>query len=168
MIWQSHRVITGVTIFLTTQSAFATFAALSGSIFPDKLDIGLSLKHRGVSHWWPIYLLPLPLVYFFWISQYLLLPFPDYLNLVLHYPTSVTIRLLSGNWAFWFLIGSLLHILEDAFTGYIPLRTPKDWFNIYRPFYTGSPQETHFVIVYSLICLLLIGARVWQTGTFIF
>ena len=149
MIWQSHRVITGVTIFLTTQSAFATFAALSGSIFPDKLDIGLSLKHRG-------------------ISQYLLLPFSDYLNLVLHYPTSVTIQLLSGNWAFWFLIGSLLHILEDAFTGYIPLRTPKDLFNIYRPFYTGSPQETHFVIVYSLICLLLIGARVWQTGTFVF
>lgn len=168
MIWQSHRIVTGITVFLTTQSAFASFAALSGSIFPDQLDIGLGLKHRGFSHWWLVYLPLLPLIYFFWLSQYLLFSFSDYLNLVLHYPLSFTLRILAGNWFFWFFVGALLHILEDAFTGYIPLRSPKDAFNIYRPFYTGSPQEIRFVFVYSLICMLLIGAQVWRTGTFVF
>lgn len=168
MIWRSHKIITGITVFMFTQSAFATCAALSGSIVPDKLDIGLNLKHRNTSHWWLIYLVPLLLTYFFWLSQYLLFPFADYLNLVFHYPLTFTLRVLTGNWFFWFLVGALLHILEDALTGYIPLLNPSHQFNIYRPFYTGSSQENYFVFAYSLICLVVIGGQAWRTGLFVF
>ena len=59
MIWQSHRIITGISVFLLSQNFPAALFAVSGSVFPDTLDLTLGLKHRKTSHWFVLYVIPL-------------------------------------------------------------------------------------------------------------
>lgn len=168
MIWSSHRIVTGASVFALSQNLIGSFAAVSGSTFPDALDMTFPLKHRGISHWFVIYLVPLILDYYFLMDRYLLLRFPDFIDLFSVFPLTFAIRYLIGNYLFWFFVGCLFHILEDSLTGYIPIRSPSDKVSIYHPFYTGSSKETAFVSVWGIFCLAIVFAKYWYFGTFSF
>ena len=168
MIWASHRIVTGISVFTLSSSMIGALAAVSGSTFPDSLDMTFPLKHRGVSHWFAVYVVPLILDFYFIMDRYFFLHFSDYMNLFQVFPFELACKYLLGNLFFWFMIGCLCHIIEDSLTGYIPIRSPHDKVSLWHPFYTGSPTENVFVLVFSLFCLALVFFRYWLTGYFQF
>ena len=165
MIWSSHRIITGVSVFALSQSLIGSFAAVSGSTFPDTLDMSFSLKHRGMSHWFVVYIVPLILDFYFVMDRYLILSFQDFFNLFHVFSFGEAVRYLIGNYLFWFFVGCLFHILEDSLTGYIPIRSPSDKVSVYHPFYTGSSKEMIFVYFWSILCLGIVFVKYWYYGT---
>lgn len=169
MIWSSHRILTGITVFALSQNALAAMAAVSGSVFPDSLDLSLGLPHRQISHWFPMYLIPLLISAFFFTHGWYVHHTLDYLSIFQNFDLTTFFYFLVCNWMFWFLVGCLFHILEDVVTGYIPITSPsKSNFCPHRFFYTGSPKETFFVMFYSFCCFLLIGYRYFVFGVFLF
>ena len=127
MIWKSHVIVTFVTVYAITHNPVASVCAMLGSTFPDRIEF-LSWKktHRTFSHWFVFYL-PVLFLYKQGISMYL----------------------------FWFFIGALLHIVEDALCGKIPVFSPRKRIQVIpRLFYTGSVNEFLFVIVY---CIFMMG-----------
>mgnify|MGYP007047920545 CR=1 FL=1 len=157
MIWRSHRIVTGLTIFACTQSLIAAIAATTGSTFPDQVDMKLPLKHRGFSHWFPVYLVPaLLLLPLFPAEYHLIYSCQESALLLLFAEPAYALAVFLRNLLFWFLIGALLHIMEDTFTGYIPVTSPKDRRSWYRPFYTGSPKENLYVLSYAILLIAVI------------
>lgn len=150
MIWRSHRIVTGITVFACTQSLLATFAAIRGSTFPDNLELKLPMKHRGASHWFPCYLLPMLILAVCYKDFPLTLFTNDLIAIVATPDPSIFIPAILRSLLFWFLAGSLFHILEDTLTGYVPILSPSDQRQWWHPFYTGSLKEDFFVLVYTL------------------
>lgn len=150
MIWRSHRIVTGITVFAYTQSLLATFVAVTGSTFPDNLELNLSMKHRSTSHWFPCYLIPATLLALFYKEFPLALSANDLLAIITTPDPSIFIPAVLRSLLFWFFIGCLFHILEDTLTGYVPITSPRDQRKWWHPFYTGSLKEDFFVLVYTL------------------
>lgn len=157
MIWRSHRIVTGITVFLCTQSLVAAIAATTGSTFPDRAEMNLPMKHRGFSHWFPVYLFPAILLSALFPDYQLVYSLKDSMVLLLFADPIYAFPVFLRNLIVWFLIGALMHILEDTFTGYIPITSPKDKRSWYRPFYTGSPKENLCVILYTLSILTIMS-----------
>lgn len=167
MIWQSHRIITGISVFLLSQNFSAALFAVSGSVFPDTLDLTLGLKHRKTSHWFVLYVIPLLAVGFFLSHGWFIPHSFDYLVFFRTFSLSDFILAILLNWIFWFLVGCLFHIVEDLCTGYIPLRSPSDSFSMGRLFYTGSPKENFCVLSFCLIGFIITAYR-FVSGSFAF
>lgn len=167
MIWQSHRIITGISVFLLSQNFPAALFAASGSVFPDTLDLTLGLKHRKTSHWFVLYVIPLLAVGFFLSHGWFIPHSFDYLVFFRTFSLSDFVLAILLNWIFWFLVGCLLHIVEDLCTGYIPLRSPSDSFSMGRLFYTGSPKENFCVLSFCLIGFIITAFR-FVSGSFAF
>ena len=112
MKWKSHQAVTAATVYAATGDVLAAILAMQGSIWPDAVEMKLPfLRHRALSHWWPVYVLPMTLCYFLVLSK--LGFFPD--------PWMATKFILSGGFSFplvlgelffWSLLGALLHIPE--------------------------------------------------------
>lgn len=160
MIWKSHYFVTGITVFAITENPVATFFAIQGAVLPDALEFLVPFKlirHRGITHWWPIYLLPVIAIYLamlhlglnplitpnelIWILQ----------NFTIHEITKII--LITG--IYWILIGALLHLVEDLFTGYLPFLTPYDRKKIKILFYPGSSKEYIFDYSYLFVILFI-------------
>ncbi len=94
MRWVSHKTVTAGIVYAVTGDLTATCAATVGSIVPDLLEFpfGSLLRHRGVTHYWPLY--ALPFVGFNLASVY-------YQNFELFYVSM-------------FFMGALLHWFEDG------------------------------------------------------
>lgn len=139
MTWKSHQVVTFATVFALSQDVFASVFATLGSALPDKLEGPFWRSwHRTYTHWFVLYL---PFIVLFWR-----LGGPNG-NLVVQ-------------GSFWIVVGALLHILEDAICGAIPVWHPKKKKKVLpRLFYVGSMGESLFVVVYLLglavVCLSL-------------
>lgn len=127
MTWKSHYITTFLTVYALTQSPSAAVCAMVGSTFPDRIElIFLKKIHRTYSHWFVFYL-PFFFLYKEGPSMYF----------------------------FWFFMGALLHIVEDAFCGTIPILSPTKKVQVLpRLFYTGSVGEYVFVLLY---CLFMMG-----------
>ena len=129
MTWKSHRIITFFTVFAFTHNPVAALCSMAGSTFPDRIE-GMFWRHwhRKYSHWFVFYL-PCLLLHGDTVSDCL----------------------------FWFFVGALLHILEDAVCGKIPFFSPRKriWV-LPRLFYTGSAGEYTFVVLYSVLVFTVI------------
>lgn len=140
MKWVNHRLVTGTVTWAVTQDVFAVCAAVSGSVFPDRIEIlGSQKYHRTISHWWAVYF---PVV--LWLWPYSGKPADGFVtNRFALYMT------------FWFFMGAVAHILEDSICGRIPLWHPfRKVYVCRRLFYVGSPREYLFTGFLSVIAIL--------------
>lgn len=160
MIWRSHRIVTGSFIFALTGNFVAALSAVSGSVFPDSLEMTCPfIRHRTVGHWWIPYTAIMVFILVFILHGYLLPNTLSFVTLFRSYDfTSVGIYIFA-NCIFWFLAGCLCHIAEDALTGYVPLWCPRDKKINYRKFYTGSPKEDTFVFMWVILMLCVVFFR---------
>ncbi|WP_462331978.1 metal-dependent hydrolase [Schwartzia sp. (in: firmicutes)] len=136
MKWISHEVVTGVLVYTVTEDLTLTVCAMAGAVIPDRLD-GDPRKakdywlwrgsHRGWSHW--------PAPYLFVIAAVL----------------SAEQGMENGDAGRWMLIpvavmaGALLHILEDALCGKVPLIFPGEKIGL-KLFPVGSFREYFFAL----------------------
>ena len=134
MKWVTHEVVTGVLVYTATEDLTLTACAMAGAVIPDRLD-GDPRKardywlwrsgHRGWSHW--------PAPYLFVIAAVL----------------SAGQGMDLGGDDRWFMlpvavmVGALLHILEDAVCGKVPLVFPGEKIGI-KLFPVGSFREYFF------------------------
>ena len=95
----SHRVITGSVMLAAQATPEAIIGAVVGSMFPD-IDIKLGIAHRTWTHWWPMYAIPLGVV-----------------GTMLHLGQFRSqAGIMMATIAFWMMMGSILHIVEDSLT----------------------------------------------------
>lgn len=141
--WINHMLVTGSIVLVTTNNPLFAVYSIAGSVLPDKLEgrppkgkkayWRWRKKHRTWSHW--------PVPYLFLIMTILLLHREN---------------VISG--AFWqlfifvlfFLTGALLHILEDALCGRVPLISYKKKIGL-KLFTVDSFGEYFFCITLILI-----------------
>lgn len=156
MLWKSHNLITFTGVLTATLNPLAAVASVAGATIPDAIELYFDgwIKHRTITHWWPMYLVPLLLVGLvlhinegFWYDFDSARVALDYLT-----PGGFIIEFCL-NCLFWFLVGCLCHIVEDLTTGYVPLLSPKDARKWKILFYPGSPKEFFFDLFFVLACL---------------
>lgn len=137
MKWINHQIVTGVVIYTATNDPLCTVYSMLGTLLPDKLEgdprkaadyWSWRSSHRGWSHW------PVP-----------------YLSFILLLLTVESHRLAGDGFAptaqvgIWIMAGALLHILEDAVCGKVPLvyLTKKTGLKLFK---VGSFREYFFAI----------------------
>ena len=146
MVWLSHNMVTFTTLYVATNDLSAAIAGMLGSTLPDKIEGPFwRLWHRKWSHWFATYL---PVLFIF----------APYQGNV--FPAKAWVSSGFGSFlqcfVFWFFIGALLHILEDAICGAIPVWSPNKKIKVFpRLFYVGSMKEYLFVGAYC-ICMGMI------------
>ena len=148
MMWLSHRVVTASAVLVATHNLWFVVAATAGSTFPDKVEQWLPgdwrRHHRRASHWWPLYLVP------FLACNGIL--FASRGESCFRTDRFFDVFVLLS----WFIIGCLMHILEDSVCGKIPVWRPqKRVFLFPRLFYTGSVGENVFVLFFLLFSVFL-------------
>ena len=142
MKWISHQIVTGSVIYLATDSLLLTACGMAGAVIPDQLE-GDPRRgfHRGLSHWPGLYLFAIALL----------------LTLRPAGPISADdgVMLLVAVMA-----GALLHILEDALCGEVPLIFPGEKIGL-KLFKVGSFTEYFFA---AGLILLAYGLRLAGGG----
>lgn len=151
MKWINHEIVTGVLVYAVTEDPLLSVFSMAGAILPDKVE-GSPFKkskkeywkwrqrHRTWSHW--------PVIYFaLWCLTKYLLAQPEYAAF------TDPLRI-----AEYMMIGSLLHIAEDAVCGKVPLLSPKKKVGI-RLFKVGTTGEYIFVI-----CFLVVVYMIYSQG----
>ncbi|MGL6015248.1 MAG: metal-dependent hydrolase [Selenomonadaceae bacterium] len=147
MKWISHEILTGAAVYAFSGDILYAMFSMAGSVLPDKMEGSPQAqrsywswrsRHRGTSHW--------PAPYLFVIA---LLLFVHKLQLV---PMEMWGFLLLG---IFLMIGALLHILEDAVCGKVPLIRRRQKIGI-KLFTVGSVTEYLFVLG---VTVLLFGGR---------
>lgn len=144
MKWISHEVLTGAVVYAATGDLLYTMYSMAGSILPDKMEGNPQAqrnywswrsRHRGTSHWTAPYLAVIAVLLGL---QRLQLVMPDLWPLCLI--------------AIFMMIGALLHILEDAVCGKVPLLRRKQKIGI-KLFAVGSVSEYLFVLAVTAVVL---------------
>lgn len=153
MKWVNHQVVTGVILYAVTEDLLLTACGMAGAILPDKvegnprgglLSLGWRSRHRGWSHWPLIYLALMGLL-LEWQGIPLLAEAPLGELMAEGHPVMAGLALCAG---------ALLHILEDAVCGKVPVFTPDHKYGI-RLFSVGSLREYIFSMVAVLFCYVL-------------
>jgi len=184
MRWACHRLSAFAAVFLVTGDPVAALASTAGSTLPDSVEgIGargnkrrvaryLNLSHRGISHWYMVYLLPflalfaidwgilsLPIFYFFPAFSF------SHFSFSHHFPPDFfhffSWQSLPPMLSFFFM-GACLHILGDTLCGTVPGLTPWSRRVGTRLFKVNSLRETLMVVPVSLAAIALRLA--WITG----
>jgi len=184
MRWACHRLSSFAAVFLVTGDPVVALASTAGATLPDSIEgIGargkkrsvasyLNLSHRGVSHWYMVYLIPfLALLALDWgiLPSHFLYPHfslshlhPSHL-LPSHFPFShfFSWQYLPPMLSFFFL-GACLHILGDTLCGTVPGLTLRSKRVGIRLFKVNSLREIMLVVPASLAAIALRLA--WITG----
>lgn len=146
MKWVNHQIVTGVAVYAMTEDLLLTGASILGAVIPDKIEGNpfekrhfwqfwkWHMTHRGWSH--------CPTVYMFFIA---LLYLSTWHQTLVSYST-IWLRDLGMA----FFLGAVLHIVEDAFCGKVPLITPAHKIGV-RWFKVGSIGEYLFAIAAVLV-----------------
>ena len=139
MKWITHEVVTGVIVYTITQDMTLTACAMAGAVIPDRLD-GDPRKaqdywlwrstHRGWSHW--------PASYLFVIA--LVLSAEEGLAGAIDNGGLVPVAVMAG---------AVLHILEDALCGKVPLFSLRKKIGL-KLFPVGSFREYFFAVALVL------------------
>lgn len=146
MKWVNHQIVTGVAMYALTDDLLLTGAAVLGAVIPDKIEGNpwqkrrfwrWNMTHRGCSHCPTVYLAIIGAIYFC-VAQGTLVSY-----------TSLWMR----DMGIAFFMGAILHIVEDAFCGKVPLLTPSMKVGV-RVFKVGSIGE----YLFSIACVLAIYA----------
>lgn len=156
MIWKSHYLVTGVAVFALTENILATAAAVHGSVLPDAIEFLFPrkmIKHRGITHWWPVYLVPILIILSGFRAWGIdpLISLNEAWNMYISFQVLDFIRVILMNVLLWILVGACFHIVEDTLTGYIPFLTPYDRRKIHIFFYPGAPKEYAFDLVFCTL-----------------
>ncbi len=153
MKWINHQVVTGVIMYAVTENLLIAVCGMAGAILPDRvegnprrgiLSWGWRSRHRGWSHW-PLLYIALMGVLLKWqgIPPLAALSFSEFA--AAEHPVAIGLSL---------CIGALLHILEDAVCGKVPVLTPNHKYGI-RLFAVGSMGEYIFALATVLFCYLV-------------
>ena len=144
MKWINHQIVTGFIVSTATDDALFTAAAIMGAVLPDRVEGSppkessaywkWRKRHRTWSHYPLIYIALIAAAHFA----------KDY------YPESTLVFVL--NLLIYALVGALLHIVEDAFCGKVPIFTPHKKFGI-KLFKVGAWSEYVFVALIIGGCL---------------
>ena len=143
--WVSHSIVTFATLFVATQNVFIAGSATLGCTFPDRAEVAVSqFPHRSYSHWFVLYVAAMA---FFWT--------PDVLSVTGMQMWQAGIVQMMRRFLFWFFAGGLLHIVEDAICGPVPVLYPTKRITVLpRMFKVGSVGECLFVIAYCAVMYL--------------
>lgn len=147
MKWVNHKILTASMVYALFHNPIYSISAAIGSIFPDVVEGRVNIldpwsykkwkkRHRGFSHWIILYLIVL-------VSLILIGQFVEF----------------SPHWSLlrdllcFFLVGCILHIIEDAFCGRVPLINPykREGFMMFR---MGSLWEYLFVVTLTILMLI--------------
>ncbi len=166
MRWFNHELITGMAVFTTTGNIVAAVSAALGSSFPDVIEgrpgeegsLQHSIwqrRHRKGSHWFVFYLIPL-LFLLLYLSKNSSLVFStgsfiEAIRLGLNDITALYPVI--AYTLFYFLIGCIFHIAQDAITGTVPSLNPRKRTGV-RFFTVGSIQE--YIFTFSVVFLAVI------------
>ncbi len=149
MKWLNHQVVTGFLVYAATDDLLLAACGMAGAIFPDKIEgnprggfsrFGWRSRHRGWSHW--------PLLYLALMG--FLLKWQGISN-VWELLGNASLRGSPSMVGLAFCSGALLHILEDALCGKVPILTPNQKYGI-RLFKVGSIKEYVVSIGIVLLC----------------
>ena len=144
MKWLNHQIVTGFIVFAATDNALFVASSIVGAVIPDKIEGSPPKESKAYWAWrkrhrtWSHY----PVIYLAMIG--LLLFASDYLN----DPTFS----LAAEMGMYVLIGALLHIVEDAVCGRVPVFTPTSKHGI-KLFTVGSVGEYVFAALVIFICV---------------
>ena len=147
MKWINHQIVTGVVVYAATNSLLYAAYSMAGTILPDKLEgdprrasnyWSWRSRHRGWSHW--------PVPYLFVIAMLLLVKKGNMAAIDMWDVSLITI---------YIMIGALLHILEDALCGKVPLISLSEKIGL-KLFKVGSFRE-YFCCI--LLVLLVYAAK---------
>ena len=170
MTGKGHRITTFAFVLGATGSPLASLMSFLGSTFPDSSEYTFFGKrrnryHRRYTHWF-IPWLALACVCFSrsgWIVPRL--------SALINEPYHAHYDVWSCA-GFWFM-GCVLHILEDAFCGTVPLFRP--WkrdvglhiFHMSKQIGQMSRGEINFVLIVMMISILAFGVRFFTVNSFI-
>ncbi len=151
MKWVSHKVISFSLVWLIVGDFIGAVISGFSSIFPDLVegkDYGSERwmrRHRGISHWLLGWLILLGLVVFVFYLLFGEFPFVLKGNEFLR--GSLDLGMKFWLWmSVYFILGCVLHILEDAITGKVPFLRPwKKEFG-FRLIRVGGIGEKIFVL----------------------
>lgn len=160
MTWKSHRAVTFAVVFAITGGNFlAGGIAASAAHLPDKIEFSLlptqSLRakyHRTYTHWLFMYVVIAVMLFIYMnVNDISLLSFDTISNMS---PMGMGINIL-----FWGVAGCLMHVLEDAPCGKIPVFWPKTKLTICpRIFRVGRLSEYIFdAMVFAGCVYMFIG-----------
>ena len=145
MKWVNHEIVTGVIVYTVVQEPLLALYSMAGAILPDKLEgnprsgnyWSWRSRHRGWSHW--------PVPYLFVIACLLLVEKGNLAALDMWNVSLITI---------YIMVGSLLHILEDALCGKVPLVSLSEKIGL-KLFKVGSFREYFCCIALVLLVYLV-------------
>lgn len=146
MKWINHQIVTGFLVSTATDDALFTASSIVGAVIPDRVEGSppqdssaywkWRKRHRTWSHYPPLYLALIAAAQFA----------KDY------YPEqtlAVAMNLLT-----FVLVGALLHIVEDALCGKVPLVLPHKKHGL-KLFKVGSWREYLFAALIIATCLFV-------------
>lgn len=162
MMGVSHAIMSFALVYGVTGKAVPASLASAGALFPDWIERVVYGKkwmkyHRKWSHWFVPYL-----GFAWWLKRYIDgIPLSAILKnmggtVYLSLDRS-TADMVLGFVVFWLIVGCLLHILEDAFFGPVPVFIP--WRKhrlIFQLFRTGGVAES---IISRLSLILAVVLR---------
>ncbi len=162
MKWVSHKMATGAILYALTGNILISGLGVLGSTFPDFIEGRVPpqdttaykkwrKKHRGLSHWLPPYLLIVCLgIYYLHQFNILTISLDKVLPLIKNWQFNLDI--ITVHITTYFTAGAVLHILEDAICGYVPLLWLRPRLGI-RLFRVGSIWE--YTLVFPTAAFLI-------------
>jgi hypothetical protein len=144
--WINHQILTGVAVYTATGSLLFAAYGMAGAVLPDKMEGNprnaknywhWRSRHRGWSHW--------PVPYLFVIAFLLVVDRRSLAAMDMWDMSLIGI---------YMMIGALLHILEDAICGKVPLLQLSKKIGI-RLFVVGSFTEYFFCIA-AVLCMYML------------
>lgn len=142
MVWYNHKLVTLTAVYAVTGGFLSAVTAASASLLPDVFELGGVLKHRGASHW----------------------PYPYLGSAFILYITCCLTTSLWPFFAFYLMVGSTLHLLEDSLSkSGIPWKRPSGEPKGAGLYYTGTGSEQVIVLILIIIFLLICFFRDFLT-----
>ena len=157
MKWRNHRLVTAATIFSLTGHLLPTAIAMYGSVFPDAVEgddyssLEWQQNHRKLSHLMIVYIAALAGLYFYFGRLFYFLNQNELTIMVsksLESKDPKPMILVAGYCATWFIVGCIMHLLEDMFCGGVPIFETDKRFG-YRLFKVNTPRENVIAFVIS-------------------
>ena len=150
MKWINHQIVTGMAVYAATGNLLFAACSMAGAVLPDKIEgnpreaasyWSWRSRHRGWSHWPAPYLLVIAV-----------------LLVVNRQGLAAADMWDMSSIALWMMVGALLHILEDALCGKVPLLRLSRKIGI-KLFTVGSFTEYFFSIAVVLLCYIFKVSR---------
>lgn len=163
MKWHSHKLVTGAVLYAVTGNLLIAGLGVLGSTFPDWVEgkppkFGTKeyqewrKRHRQESHWLIPYLL-LTAAGFYYLNTFgiKIISLDKLTDMLTHWQSNIDVLIVY--FVSSFTLGCVLHILEDAVCGRVPLLLLKPRIGL-RLFRVGSIWEYLLVFPFSVFIII--------------